>query len=279
MTIAAKHRDALEAAGAAADDAIDIGATALTLAAVGRPDTSREPYRRHLEKLTAEVGAYARRGPRAPSLALKHEALSQVIHRRLGYAGTEDAFDDIEAANLMRVIDRRGGLPVALGILYLHAAHALGWPAAGVDFPGRFLLSLDGDGRRLIFDPFDGGAEVAVPELRQLLKTMAGDGAELRPEHYRAAGPRAVLLRLQNNIKVRHLEAGHIEAALRTMETMVMIAPMEAALWREQGMLHARLDQIPAAVAALEESLRRGRDDEARYKTSAFLQELRRRLG
>ena len=268
----------LEAAGRISEDALDIGDVALALAAVANPEARREPYRRHLEKLSAEVAAYVsgHRGP-AP-LLLRHEALVQVIHKRYGYVGTEDCFDDIEAANLMRVIDRRGGLPVAIGILYLHAARHMGWPAAGVDFPGRFLLRLDSDEGRLIFDAFEGGATLTAPDLRKLLKAMAGPNAELNPMHYRKASPRAVLLRLQNNIKIRQLGAQRLGAALKTLETMVALAPNDAALWSEVGALHARLDQIPAAIAALEECLRHSGTEQARYQASTLLQELRSRL-
>ena len=269
---------ALEAAGRLPESSIDIAEVALTLAALAKPDAAQAPYQRHLEKLAQEVAAYVGGHRGTVPLELRHEALVQVIHKRFGYVGTEDAFDDIEAANLMRVIDRRGGLPVAIGVLYLHAARHLDWPAAGVDFPGRFLLRLDADYGRLIFDGFEGGDALAAPDLRRMLKTMAGPQAELEPVHYRKAGPRAVLLRLQNNIKIRHLDARRPGAALKVLETMVALAPGDPSLWREVGVLHARLDQIPAAVAALEECLRRGGPDEARYQTSALLQELRGRL-
>jgi len=277
MSLPGPIREGLSAAGR--EETPAIGETALLLAAAARPETPLAPYRRHLDKLAHETAAYVA-GTRGPvPLALRHEALVQVIHKRFGYVGDEDCFDDVEAANMMRVIDRRGGLPVAIGVLYLNTAERLGWPAMGVDFPGRFLLRLDWDGAGLIFDPFDGGREVTPPGLRHMLKTVAGSDAELTPAHYRNAGPRSVLLRLQNNIKVRHLEANRPADALAVLETMVLLAPDDAALWRERGVLQARLDQIPAAVASLEECLRHGGTEQSRYRTSALLQELRGRLG
>ena len=42
------------------------------------------------------------------------------------YRGDEETYDDLDNANLMRVIERRKGLPVALGILYLYAARSQG---------------------------------------------------------------------------------------------------------------------------------------------------------
>ena len=268
----------LKAAGRAPEEVLDIGALSLALAAVANPEARREPYLRHLKKLSAEVAAYVG-GYRGPvPLPLRHEALVQVIHKRYGYVGTEDCFDDIEAANLMWVIDRRRGLPVAIGILYIHAAWHMGWPVAGVDFPGRFLIRLDADDGRLIFDAFECGKTLTAPDLRKVLKAMAGPDAELDPMHYQKAGPRAVLLRLQNNIKIRQLSAQRPGAALKTLETMVALAPNDAALWREMGILHARLHQLPAAISALEECMSHESSEKTRYQTSALLQELRSRL-
>ena len=47
--------------------------------------------------------------------------------------------------NLIQVIERRRGIPVTLGILWLHCTRVIGWPAHGLDFPGHFLLALEGE--------------------------------------------------------------------------------------------------------------------------------------
>jgi regulator of sirC expression with transglutaminase-like and TPR domain len=75
-------------------------------------------------------------------------ALTQVMAEEHGYNGDRQHYDDLQNANLIRVIDRRRGLPVALGILYLHAARAQGWRAAGINFPGHFLIAVEHDGER-----------------------------------------------------------------------------------------------------------------------------------
>ncbi len=265
--------------GALADGRIDPAETALVLGSVERPGVSMEPYRRHLKRLAAEAAAYADSADGPGGLGLRVETLAQVIARRYGYGGAEDAYDDPDSANLMRVIDRRRGLPVALGIIYIHVARALGWPICGIDFPARFLVRLEDDGNRVILDPFDGGRLLSAKDMRDLFKAVAGNHAELTPAHYRALEIRDVLVRLQNNIKVRLLRAENLEEAVETVETMLLFAPGRAALWREAGLLHARLDNVPAAVAALEEYLRHSTGDPARYRTSVLLQELRGRLG
>lgn len=278
MDIPMDIRGRLTEIGTADDAGIDLGASALILAASQRPGVALEPYRRHLRALAADVRVYAGGTGSEAGLDLRIEALVQVIVRRYGYGGTEAVFDDLDAANLMRVIDSRSGLPVALGILFMSTARALGWDISGLDFPGRFLVRLEADGARRIIDPFAGGAVVDAPDMRGMFKAVAGNHVELTPKHYRDIGNRDILLRLQDNLKSRLLRGERWDDALAVIETMVLFAPNEPGLWHEAGLLHARLDHAAEAVRALEEYLRRTGNEDARFNTSVLLQELRTRL-
>jgi len=271
-------RERLTEIGTAGDADIDLGRAALTLASGDRPGVSLEPYRRHLDGLVADVRAYAGGAGAAVGLDLRIEALVQVIVRRYGYGGTDAVFDDLDAANLMRVIDSRTGLPVAIGILFMTTARALGWAISGLDFPGRFLVRLDAEGERRILDPFAGGAVLQAPDMRGMFKAIAGNHVELTPGHYRDMSNRAILLRLQGNIKARLIREERWDDVLEAIETMLLFAPGEVDQWREAGLLHARMDHVEDAVRALEEYMRRCGGDDTRYNTSVLLQELRSRL-
>ena len=195
-----------------------------------------------------------------------------------GYEGDTLTYEDLQNANLMRVIDRRKGLPVALGILYLHAARAQGWDSIGLAFPGHFLIRLSDGPERLILDPFHAGRIHDAASLRELLKAMAGQDVELMPEHYAPVSDRDVLLRLQNNIKSRLLQAGRAEPALRVIHTMLLLAPDMAGLWHEAGMLNARLGNMRAATEALQEFIVRAPEGSARHQAAALLQQLKSKL-
>ncbi len=271
-------RERLTEIGNTGDGDIDLGRAALILAAGDRPGVPLEPYLRHLDGLARDVRAYAGGAGPDISLDLRIEALVQIIVRRYGYGGTDAVFDDLDAANLMRVIDSRQGLPVAMGILFIATARTLGWAISGLDFPGRFLLRLEAEGTRKIIDPFAGGAEIKARDMRGMFKAVAGNHVELTPGDYRDMGNRDILLRLQGNIKTRLLRGERWDDALEVMETMVLFAPDEANLWREAGLLHARLDHVAEAVRALEQYLRRTGGGDARYNASVLLQDLRARL-
>ena len=266
----------LRQTGALPDGAIDLLETALALAALDRR-CSRDWYRAHVARLCDEVGAAAAEhepdGVSGPSAALR-----QVFAERYGYHGDTETYEDPQNANLMRVIDRRKGLPVALGILYIHAARAQGWDCAGLNFPGHFLIRIDRDGERAILDPFDGGAARGPADLRSLLKAVQGQEAELRREHYAPVGSRAVLLRLQNNVKLRHLNGGRLEDAAAVLDSMLAIAPDEPGLWRETGLVKARLGEYGAAIAALDRFIAGADSDHARHEAAALLQEIKSRL-
>ena len=178
----------------------------------------------------------------------------------------------------MRVIDRRKGLPVVLGILFIDVARAQGWQAAGLAFPGHFLIRLSERAERLILDPFHGGQVCGAAELRELLKAVVGEDRELAPQYYAPVSDRDVLLRLQNNLKSRLIQEQRHERAVKIVETMLMLAPDLAELWREAGLLHRQLGNLRAAAAAFEQYVVRAPDGAARHQAAAILQQLRGQL-
>jgi regulator of sirC expression with transglutaminase-like and TPR domain len=261
--------------GAAPGDVLPIAEAALALASFERPRVGLGRYARHLAALARDVGRHA--GGRV-ALDERVRALNEIILLKYGYSGDELTYDDLQNANLMRVVDRRKGLPVALGILYLHAARAQGWDCVGLGFPGHFLIRLGDGPERLIVDPFHGGAVCDAAILRDLLKATAGPEIELAPEHYAPVADRDILLRLQNNLKSRLLHAGRHERALGVVDTMLMLAPDLADLWREAGIINARLGNMRAAVAALEEFVARAPEGTARHQAAALLQQMKAKL-
>jgi regulator of sirC expression with transglutaminase-like and TPR domain len=269
-------RSALEAIGVLPDTEIDLADAALQLARVDAPDADWQAARAHLSEIARDaVQAAAESGE---SLVARASALSHVLFGQYGYRGDAETYDDLANANLIRVIERRRGLPVALGILWLHAARATDWPAHGVDFPGHFLVGLQGKGTQTVIDVFGGGTVMDARALRALLKRIEGDNAELRPGLLAPMGSRAVLLRLQNNIKLRRLHAGELQAALACTEDMLRIAPDEAALWREAGLMHQRLDQVSAALRCFSRFLDLVPEGETAARARVTMDELRSRL-
>jgi regulator of sirC expression with transglutaminase-like and TPR domain len=272
-------RAALEAAGRLPDAELDIATVALQLARVDQPVSDWQAATSHLSDIARAAVEAAAADPDADGgdLDRRRAALAEILHDRLGYAGDAETYEDLSNANLLKVIERRRGLPVALGILWLHAAEAAGWQAHGVDFPGHFLVALSGRGQ-VVVDVFAGGAPLDARDLRALLKRFAGETAELGRDTLAPMSKRAVLLRLQNNIKVRRLRDGDLAGAVACTEDMLRVAPDAAALWREAGLMHQRLGHITAAIMSLERFLELAPDGPQAGRVRGLLEELRQRL-
>ncbi len=245
---------ALDAIGQLPDSEIDIAEAALQLGRADFPEVDPAAARTHLSEI-ARAAVEQAAEVAADDLVGQAVTLSWLMGKRFGYAGDTDTYDDLANANLMRVIERRRGLPVALGVLWLHAIRAAGWEGHGVDFPGHFLLALAHRDTQVVLDVFNGGVMMDARALRGLMKQVEGQQAELRPGMLRPMSARGVLLRLQNNIKLRRLQAGDLAGALTCTENMLRIAPDEAMQWRDATVMHQKLDRLGDALRCAERFL------------------------
>lgn len=262
--------------GAMGDAPFDIADAALALACVDDPTADTRPYRAHLAELARDAAAIA--ADRGLTIDGMVAALNGLLLTRHGYDGDAQTYNDLRNANLMHVIDRRRGLPVALGILYMHAARAAGWTIHGLNFPAHFLVRLDNGPERAVIDPFNRGRVRDAAGMRVLLKQVSGAKVELTPDHYRPVPDRQVVLRLHNNVKARLLRLQRVAEAARAVDAMLWLAPDSAALWREAGLMHAHLNNLRRAQSALEKALSLGLPDGQRREAEDALSRLRARL-
>lgn len=253
-------RAALDAVGQLPDTELDIAGAALQFARIDRPNDDWRAAEAHLSALAREAVEVSR-GMASATARARAGTLAALMGRH-GYAGDTETFGSPANANLLQVIERRRGLPVALGILWLHCTRAIGWPAHGLNFPGHFLLAIEGDAPRrtaraaapqqVVVDPFSAGTVLDAHDLQALLARVEGPGAELRPGMLQPMGARAVLLRLQNNIRGRRDMQGDVASALECTEDMLRIAPDDVALWRDAATKNEWLDRVAAALRCWE---------------------------
>src|SRR5712691_5278248 len=107
-------RELAQIAGTSAT--LPIGEAALALASFERPRVGLLRYRQHLATLARDVGRHAGAVGRQPTglsrggdLTARAQALNEIILLKHGYSGDELTYDDLQNANLMRVVDRRKG--------------------------------------------------------------------------------------------------------------------------------------------------------------------------
>src|SRR5258707_867868 len=140
----------LKDAGAAADG--DFPLLEAAIACAVHEDPARDPQAAHD---LAAVGA--ERLAQRLKQESPEEALAEAMAGDLRLSGDLFTYEDPDNADIIAVTERRKGLPVTLGIFYIHAARKCALTVQGVDFPGHFLLRIETEEGPLALDPFSEG--------------------------------------------------------------------------------------------------------------------------
>lgn len=281
MNEAAELREKLAEIGSLPDAEVPLAETALLLSQLRYPGRNADRYRQHIRRLCEDVSARYQAllcAGADEDASTRLAALKHILADQYGYNGVSENYENIENADLITAIEKRKGLPIVLAILTLEAGRAQGWNVEGINFPGHFLVRMEEGAERIIFDPFHGFPVLQAPDLRALLKKIAGPSAELSAKMYEPAGNREVLLRLQNNIKLRQIEAEDYQGALATVEDMRLLAPQDTRLMLDAGVLYSRTGQRQAAIDILERYIREISDPQDRYDAEVLLRHLRESL-
>ncbi len=268
-------RDRLTSLADKADHDIDLAETACLLGLGGRPGSDLSAYLDQIDRLADDMEKAARNQPDVGA-AIMARLLVRVLGTEHGFTADDAPDGD---GGLVDLLDQRQGDYASLAILWLLVCRRLDWAADILSFPHHLLLRLDdGGGGRVIIDPAGQGQPLQAFELRALIKAEAGAAAELTPAMLVALDNRSLLVRMQNESKLQALRHGRIEAALQVIETTLLFAPDHTGLWREAGIMYMRMDNLPNAVAALEQFVARSGNSPVRQRTEQLLQEIRARM-
>jgi regulator of sirC expression with transglutaminase-like and TPR domain len=116
---------------------------------------------------------------------------------------------DARNSLLPDVLRTRRGIPITLALLYIELAIAGRAEAAGISFPGHFLVKLHMPRGEVVIDPFTGHSlsrdeldERLLPYRRQ--RGLTGDFEAPLGLFLQAAPPRDVIARLLRNLKEIH---------------------------------------------------------------------------
>lgn len=181
--------------------------------------------------------------------------LGQPLLRRLndmGYQQDEASPLRPQAALLNRVLERRRGQPLALGLIALELARRLEIPLVGVNFPGHFLLRVPGADHLL--DPC-GGRRLYPNDCRDLLQRQYGSNMPLKAEHLLTSEPFQMLQRLSRNLRQLHLANDDNIHALIDAERVLEMGNASTADYLARASLYQRLDCPNAERFDLEHAL------------------------
>jgi regulator of sirC expression with transglutaminase-like and TPR domain len=253
----------LIAAGAADDDAFPLIGAAFACAIHEKPGRDLNIPRALIEQAAARLQERLRR-------ASPQAAMAETMAGDLRFSGDTATYDDLDNADLISVVERRKGLPVALGIIYIDVARRCGLVVRGLDFPGHFLLRLETRDGPMAIDPFSGGQPVETAELtrRALFAGLPPDAAGRHDLLLSPVSDRAVVTRLQNNILARAQQGGDIERAEGAALRCALLNPAEPQFWLYVASAREARGALAGALQALGRAKNLG-PDAARFAQAA----------
>lgn len=235
------------------DDGLPLLEAAIAVAQHARPELDTQTVLAAIDALT---DALRRRIPGDAGVMQRVQLLNRYFFRELGFAGNVNHYDDPANSDLAQVLERRRGIPITLAILYLEFAAQAGLAAAGVSFPGHFLVKLRLPQGEVVVDPFD-GRSLSRDELEERLQpwrrrqALAADDEPPLELFLQAATPREILARMLRNLKVIHRSAGDWPLLLAVQERLVLLLPEQPQERRDRALAEAELGRLDRACADL----------------------------
>lgn len=235
------------------DPDIDLIRVALEIARDAWPELRFEPTLNWIAARAAEL--------REPFAAVLYERdaielLAESLHGRFGLNGSDRAFDSADSSYLHRVIELGEGIPLSLSLIYMAVGQQAGLALLPVSAPQHFVCRCEAAEGPLYVDAFTNGRLLSEDECLQWL----ADLTDYSPENLRIAlepaGPRLVVKRMLNNLKVVYAQQEDWTAAWKVQHRLSFLQPGAYQERRDLGILSLHAGHAVAAIDLLSECLR-----------------------
>ncbi len=181
----------------------------------------------------------------------KLNKLLDILYQQQEFRGDWKAFFKVKNALISKVLSRRKGIPISLGVLLLDLLNACDFDAQGICFPSGFLIRINLQNEVLYLDPFTG--ELPSWDLLELkVRGQLGNHARLTLDMLKPDDNKTVIKRLINVIKAAYIQADALELALLCCDILLRIDPDDAYEVRDRGFLFQQLDCFKLASSDFE---------------------------
>ncbi len=202
------------------------------------------PYLAQLDALAASVQQIIDHAEPAAGPIQRAKAICTVLFDEAEFRGNEADYYNPRNSFLSCVLDRKLGIPITLGILYLEVARRVGVLAQGVNFPGQFIVRVAVEDAWMFVDVFNNGKILTPSELEGLVKKFVGPDAKLEPRLVAAASKRQILTRLLTNLAGIYGKSGDLDRSMAVLEHMAIVDPDNNRLSRELASLRERINTL-----------------------------------
>ncbi len=171
----------------------------------------------------------------------KLHKLLDILYQQQDFKGDWKAFFKVKNALLSKVLTRRKGIPISLGVLVLDFLKECDFDAQGICFPSGFIIRINLQNEVVYLDPFTG--ELPSWELLELkVRGQLGNHARLTLDMLNPDDNKTIIMRLVNVIKAAYIQADELELALLCCDILLRIDPEDAYEVRDRGFLFQQLE-------------------------------------
>ncbi len=232
---------------------VDLTVAALEIARDACPGLDFRPT---LDWISARAAELTRPVSRTVTDAAALRLLAACLSGEHGLHGDACCFEQAEASYVNRVVETGRGIPISLSLVYIAVARRLGIELKGVAAPLHFLSRCDTPNGPLFVDAFNGGRIFTKERVTEwLCERTHMSPADVGPM-LAEASPRAILIRVLNNLKSLHSRHENWRQAWLVQHRLTALQPAVYQERRDLAMLSVRANQPGPAVDLLQSCLR-----------------------
>ena len=234
-------------------DEVELATGALLIAQSEYRELNIENYLYQLDEMADAV----RERIQAATLPEQHiTELNRYLFEEKGFTGNIDNYYALGNNFLNFVLDKKTGIPITLGVVYIEVGRRAGLPLVGVNFPGHFLVRYQREHLDILLDVFEKGSFMCEDSLRSKLQETLGDSVPLESSMLTEATDKEILARILRNLTRAYTLLENYDKALTAAERITWLLPNTAADYRLLGYLHYKNHAYSKGIAAFETYLR-----------------------
>ncbi|MCI0612238.1 tetratricopeptide repeat protein [bacterium] len=252
------------------DHKISLAEAALQIALDEYPELDISHYKNLLKGWSTSMNAKFSR----KRIRNQLEEINQWLFREMSFTGNIENYYDPRNSFLNDVMDRRTGIPITLSIIYLEMAWALGMSAAGVGFPGHFLVRVMDDAKPVYIDPFHQGNIMTAQECVEFLNEITEGELKFDQKFLSAVNKKEIIVRMLRNLKRIYIEMSNYSKLINILDHLVVITAGEAEEIRDRGIIYYQMKAFKNALHDFETFLSIAPDSEDAEVIQQYLQVL-----
>lgn len=223
----------------------DLLHAALLVAKIDNEELDIAFYQQDFERMAKRLIS---KFPKDADELAKRKALTDYLFTERGFHGSRGDYYHRSNSYLNEVLDDREGLPITLAVVYMELGRRIGLKIEGVGLPGHFVVRhVPTKGEAQLLDVYDAGKPLSRADAEKKVKDITGDAFDERSLD--AVAPRAIIVRMFNNLLRVAQEERDNEGSLRYLDALVLLDPEASA--RERGLRALTRAQLGDKAGAL----------------------------